>query len=233
MSQAITRRSNAVSRPAYSAPSGDVADLIALKRDHFAVWKRDITPDRVRALRQQLAISERALAPADPEKIKSWLARLAPMVTNPPEPNGAILQIFCEVCSDIPDAAWTPESRLAWVRQPRRNGVAVGSFWPSPAELFNHLDTFGQKLRDEVAILKNLLAIAETPPEPEPTKLDAAEIARRKAVLAKLREELQAVDAEQDRKSAALRGSVREEKIAENPRKTNFSAGTEVPDMVG
>lgn len=148
----------------YAPATGDLKALIEAKREGY-LWRNDLTAERITAIRRQLAAAEAANIPPPFEGIKTWLARLAAMVTNTPAPSGEACAIFAEVCSDIPDGAWTSTTRLAWVRQPDRNGYPIGARWPAPAELRNVLLPFAQQIRDEIATLRAMLAIAEKPPE--------------------------------------------------------------------
>lgn len=202
MSNAMSRHGGNVTRispPTYTPPSPEVAALISAKREGLGVWKRDLTPSRVEAIRKQLAIAESAMAPVAPEVVKSWLAALSGLVVNAPEPSGDLLAVFFEVCGDIPDGAWTRESRIAWVRQPPRNGFPVGSRWPAPGDLHAHLSQFAQSIREEIAGLKVLLSIADATPEPEPERLTPEEIERRRKILSERKAELEAQSREEDR----------------------------------
>ncbi|MBS1028331.1 hypothetical protein [Gluconobacter albidus] len=108
---------------AYVPASSDLRALIAAKREGY-LWRSDQTLDRLSAVRHQLAMAEAAANPPPFEGIKTWLAKLATLVSNAPAPSGEIYAVFAEVCSDIPDGAWTPETRIAWTRQPDRNGIS-------------------------------------------------------------------------------------------------------------
>ncbi|MFT9221928.1 hypothetical protein [Gluconobacter oxydans] len=162
---------------AYAPASSDLRALISAKREGY-LWRSDLTPDRISAVRLQLAMAEAAANPPPFEGIKTWLAKLATLVSNAPVPSGEICAVFAEVCSDIPDGAWTPETRIAWTRQPDRNGYPVGSRWPAPGELYAHLRPFAEQIRTEVTGLREILAMADKPSEPERKRPDASELAR-------------------------------------------------------
>jgi len=146
------------------ASGGDLRALIAAKREGY-LRRSDLTSDRLAAVRRQLAMAEAAANPPPFEGIKTWLAKLATLVSNAPAPSGEICAVFAEVCSDIPDGAWTPQTRIAWIRQPDRNGYPVGSRWPAPGELYTHLLPFAEAIRAEVTNLRGILAMAEAPQE--------------------------------------------------------------------
>ncbi|MBS1035005.1 hypothetical protein [Gluconobacter cerinus] len=178
-----TQRSGAVVlAPTYTPATGDLKALIAAKREGY-LWRSDLTPDRVRAIRKQLADAERASLPPNPVIVASWLMKLTKLVTNAPaELSRQLTEVIFEVCSDIPAGAWNPESRLAWTRQPDRNGYPVGSRWPAPGELHTHLRPFADRIRDEVSVLKTMLAMVEAPPEQrerqKPTDAEIAAVVR-------------------------------------------------------
>ncbi|GBQ90879.1 hypothetical protein [Gluconobacter albidus] len=179
----------------YVPASGDLRALISAKREGY-LWRSDLTPDRLAAVRQQLAMAEAAANPPPFEGIKTWLAKLATLVSNAPVPSGEICAVFAEVCSDIPDGAWTPETRIAWTRQADRNGYPVGSRWPAPGELYAHLRPFAEQIRSEVTGLREILALAEKPREPERKRPDAQEMARAGALADAVIRELKAATAE-------------------------------------
>ncbi|WP_249200616.1 hypothetical protein [Gluconobacter sp. Dm-44] len=180
---------------AYVPVSGDLRALISAKREGY-LWRSDLTPDRLAAVRQQLARAEAAANPPPFEGIKTWLAKLATLVSNAPVPSGEICAVFAEVCSDIPDGAWTPETRIAWTRQADRNGYPVGSRWPAPGELYAHLRPYAEQIRSEVTGLREILAMAEQPHEPERKRPDAQEMARAGALADAVIRELQAATGE-------------------------------------
>ncbi|MBS1103549.1 hypothetical protein JK202_11065 [Gluconobacter sp. Dm-62] len=179
----IAHRNSAVAtkRPdaEYIPASGDLRALIEAKREGY-LWRTDLTKDRIAAVRLQLAAAEAAALPCPLLGVKTWLGRLAQLVTNAPAPEARSAQaaIFAEVCSDIPVGAWTPETRIAWTRQADRNGYPVGSRWPAPGELYAHLRPFAEQIRAEVTGLREILAMAETPREPERKRPNASELAR-------------------------------------------------------
>lgn len=159
MSQNVSAPVEAV--PDYAPPSRDLAALMASKREGLSVWRTDLTRARVAEIRQKIQEIERLLAPPSPALVKSWLAKLAQTVANPPAASPAVLSVFFEVCDDLPGGVWTAETRKAWCRQPARNGFPVGSRWPSPAELYAHLWPFADTLRGDLSTLRELLSLAE------------------------------------------------------------------------
>lgn len=179
----------------YVPASGDLKALISAKREGY-LWRSDLTPDRLATVRQQLAMAEAAANPPPFEGIKTWLAKLATLVSNAPVPSGEICAVFAEVCSDIPDGAWTPETRIAWTRQPDRNGYPVGSRWPAPGELYAHLWPYAEQIRAEVTNLRAILAMAEAPQEKSRQRPDAKEMARAGALAAEVIRELRATSGE-------------------------------------
>jgi len=178
MSIATQRPTAVVIAPTFSPASGDLKALIEAKREGY-LWRSDLTPDRVQAVRKQLADAERACLQPNPVVVASWLMKLTKLVTNAPaELSRELTEVIFEVCGNIPAGAWNPESRLAWTRQPDRNGYPVGSRWPAPGELYTHLRPFAERIRDEVSVLKTILAMIEAPPEQrERSKPTDAEIA--------------------------------------------------------
>ncbi|MBS1098559.1 hypothetical protein JK191_13615 [Gluconobacter sphaericus] len=180
---------------AYVPASGDLRALIAAKREGY-LWRSDLTSDRLAAVRRQLVMAEAAANPPPFEGIKTWLAKLATLVSNAPVPSGEICAVFAEVCSDIPDGAWTPQTRIAWIRQPDRDGYPVGSRWPAPGELYTHLLPFAEAIRAEVTNLRGILAMAEAPQEQPRQRPDAKEMARAGAFAAEVIRELRATSGE-------------------------------------
>ena len=197
---AKTHRGAIAKSVAYAPASGDLRALIAAKREGY-LWRSDLTPDRLVAVRRQLAMAEAALMPPPFEGIKTWLAKLATLVSNAPVPSGEICAVFAEVCADIPDGAWTPETRIAWTRQADRNGYPVGSRWPAPGELYAHLRPFAEQIRAEVAGLREILAMAEKPREPGRKRPDRAELARAGALADAVIRELRAAGGEMESRS--------------------------------
>ena len=179
----------------YFPASGDLRALISAKREGY-LWRSDLTPDRLTAVRRQLAIAEAALMPPPFEGIKTWLARLATLVSNAPVPSGEICAAFAEVCADIPNGAWNPETRIAWTRQPDRNGYPVGSRWPAPGELYSHLRPYAEAIRAEVSGLRDILALADAPQEQPRQRPTAKEMARAGALAEGIIRELKAASGE-------------------------------------
>ncbi|MBS1091029.1 hypothetical protein JK208_05340 [Gluconobacter sp. Dm-74] len=198
MSIATHRPTAVVIAPTFSPASGDLKALIEAKREGY-LWRSDLTPDRIRAVCKQLSDAERACLQPNPVVVASWLKGLAQLVSNgPADPDEAATRtraIF-EVCSDIPAGVWTPATRVAWTRQPPRNGYPVGSRWPAPGELYTHLLPFAEAIRAEVAGLREILAMAEKPREPERKRPDAKELARAGALAAAVIRELRATSGE-------------------------------------
>ena len=201
MSIATHRPKAVVIAPTFSPASGDLKALIEAKREGY-LWRSDLTPDRVQAVRKQLADAERACLPPNPVVVASWLMKLTKLVTNAPaELSRELTEVIFEVCGDIPAGAWNPESRLAWTRQPDRNGYPVGSRWPAPGELYTHLLPFAEAIRAEVTNLRAILAMAKRPSEPERKRPDAKELARAGALVAEVIRELRATSGETENRA--------------------------------
>ncbi|GBD55920.1 hypothetical protein [Gluconobacter wancherniae] len=112
MSIATQRPSAVVIAPTFSPASGDLKVLIEAKREGY-LWRSDLTPDRVQAVRKQLADAERACLPPNLVVVASWLMKLTKLVTNAPaDLSRELTEAIFEVCGDIPAGAWNPESRL-------------------------------------------------------------------------------------------------------------------------
>ncbi|RBM07773.1 hypothetical protein NJLHNGOC_07095 [Novacetimonas cocois] len=146
---------------AWRPAGGDVGGLLAALRGGIAVLPRDLTPSRMRALRAQMSHAEAAATPAPPVVIAAWLKKLAPLVANPPPPAAVVARTaaIAEVCADIPLGAWTPETRIAWCRQPPRDGYPIGARWPAPGELHALLYPTAQRIHAERHALRRLLAM--------------------------------------------------------------------------
>ena len=148
---------------AWRPAAGDVAGLLAAMRAGMTILPRDLTPARLHALRTQMTHADNAARPAPPVVIAAWLKKLAPLVSNPPPTAQVVGQTaaIAEVCADIPFGAWTPATRMAWCRQPPRNGYPVGARWPAPGELHALLYPTAQRIRTEQHNLRRLLTLRE------------------------------------------------------------------------
>ena len=146
---------------AWRPAAGDGGGLLAAVRAGMAILPRDLTPPRMDAVRTQMAHADAAARPAPPVVIAAWLKKLAPLVSNPPPPVQVVGQTaaIAEVCADIPFGAWTPATRMAWCRQPPRNGYPTGARWPAPGELHALLYPTAQRIRAEQHHLRRLLAL--------------------------------------------------------------------------
>ncbi|MCP9318935.1 hypothetical protein KBX73_03915 [Acetobacter persici] len=144
----------------YTAPPPAVRAILAAHTAGIPLTRQDVPPDLVAALHHHAQILHTALQPVTELHVAAWLKKLGRLVTNPPGAGQAASQcraIF-EVCGDIPTGAWGPEARLAWTRQPPRDGYPVGARWPSPNELRTILLPFANGLRRDAAASRTLLA---------------------------------------------------------------------------
>ncbi|MDN7351451.1 hypothetical protein [Acetobacter senegalensis] len=122
---------------------------------------RDVSPDMMEAIRQQWGLVQHALQPVTELHVAAWLKKLSQLVTNPPGAETAASQcraIF-DVCGDIPSGAWGRDARLAWARQPPRNGYPTGARWPSPNELRSLLLPFAETIRRDAEGCRALLRL--------------------------------------------------------------------------
>ncbi|WP_058987295.1 hypothetical protein [Acetobacter senegalensis] len=122
---------------------------------------RDVSPNMMEAIRQQWGLVQHALQPVTELHVAAWLKKLSQLVTNPPGAETAASQcraIF-EVCGDIPSGAWGRDARLAWARQPPRNGYPTGARWPSPNELRTLLLPFAETIRRDAEGCRALLRL--------------------------------------------------------------------------
>ena len=159
----------------YTPPSPALCAVFAAQAAGVALTRRDVPPALVDALHRHARSLHAALQPVTERHVAAWLKKLGHLVTNPPGAGSAAGQcraIF-EVCADIPAGAWGPDARLAWARQPARDGYPVGARWPSPNELRNVLLPFANALRRNAAGSRALLALipdpAAQPSAPAPT----------------------------------------------------------------
>lgn len=166
----------------YTPPSPALRALLAAHTAGVPLIARDVPPELVTALYTHAQSLHAALQPVTDLHVAAWLKKLGYLVTNPPGAGQAASQcraIF-EVCGDMPAGAWGPEARLAWTRQPPRDGYPVGARWPSPNELRSILLPFANTLRRDAAASRALLArlpaslraqkSAATPPEQHPAQ---------------------------------------------------------------
>lgn len=144
----------------YTPPSPALRALLDAQRAGTPLTRRDVPPDLIVALQAQADRLHAALQPVTELHVAAWLKKLGHLVTNPPGAGQAASQcraIF-EVCGDIPTGAWGPDTRLAWTRQPPRDGYPVGARWPSPNELRTFLLPFANRLQRDAAASRALLA---------------------------------------------------------------------------
>lgn len=149
----------------YTPPSPALRAIFAAQAAGVPLIRRDVPPDLITALHAHAQSLHTALQPVTELHVAAWLKKLGQLVTNPPGAAHAAAQcraIF-EVCADIPAGAWGPEARLAWTRQPPRDGYPVGARWPSPNELRTILLPFANTLRRDAASSRTLLARLPSP----------------------------------------------------------------------
>lgn len=157
----------------YTPPPPALRAIFAAQAAGVPLIRRDVPPDLIAALHTHAQSLHTALLPVTELHVAAWLKKLGHLVTNPPGAGHAASQcraIF-EVCADIPAGAWGPEARLAWTRQPPRDGYPVGARWPSPNELRTILLPFANTLRRDAASSRTLLAslppsLRNQPPTP-------------------------------------------------------------------
>lgn len=139
-------------------PSADLSALIAAVQRGVPMTARDLTPALVSEARA-IAEEQNTNVPAQEIIIAAWVKKLIPLTVNPPtDPadSAAKISAICEICGDMPAAVWTPETRKAWVTQGPQ-----GKFWPSPAELYAHLQPYADKLRRSVEGCRRIVRLAE------------------------------------------------------------------------
>ncbi|WP_061508106.1 hypothetical protein [Acetobacter malorum] len=157
----------------YTPPPPALRAIFAAQAAGIPLIRRDVPPALIAALHTHVQSLHTALLPVTELHVAAWLKKLGHLVTNPPGAGHAASQcraIF-EVCADIPAGAWGPEARLAWTRQPPRDGYPVGARWPSPNELRTILLPFANTLRRDAASSRTLLAslpksLRNQPPTP-------------------------------------------------------------------
>ncbi|WP_061491926.1 hypothetical protein [Acetobacter malorum] len=157
----------------YTPPPPALRAVFAAQAAGVPLIRRDVPPALIAALHKHAQSLHTALQPVTELHVAAWLKKLGHLVTNPPGAGHAASQcraIF-EVCADIPAGAWGPEARLAWTRQPPRDGYPVGARWPSPNELRTILLPFANSLRRDAASSRALLAslpssLRNQPPTP-------------------------------------------------------------------
>lgn len=139
-------------------PSADLSALIAAVQRGVPMTARDLTQARVDEARA-IAEGQNANALAQEIIIAAWVKKLIPLTVNPPtDPadSAAKISAICEICGDFPAAVWTPETRKAWITQGPQ-----GKFWPSPAELYAHLQPYADKIRRNVDGCRRIVRLAE------------------------------------------------------------------------
>lgn len=147
----------------YQPPSPALRALFAAHAARVPLTRTDLPATLVATLPQCRAAAQAANQPVTELHVAAWLKKLGPLVTNPPGPATAAAQcraIF-EVCADIPAGAWGHAARLAWVRQPPRQGYPVGARWPSPNELRTHLLPYARAITQDVAGCTALMALTQ------------------------------------------------------------------------
>lgn len=144
---------------AYNPPDPALRAVFATQAAGIPLLPRDLPPDLVAHIPQCWAQLQAAQQPVTEGHVAAWLKKLAHLVTNPPGPSAAAAQcraIF-DVCEDIPAGAWGKPARLAWVRQPPRQGYPVGARWPSPNELRTILLPFANTIWRDAAACQKLM----------------------------------------------------------------------------
>ncbi|KDE20690.1 hypothetical protein AZ09_04395 [Acetobacter aceti 1023] len=144
----------------YTPAPPDVQALFAALREGVALTARDMPPN-------VMAHVQGAMQPVSQPIVAAWLKKLGQLVSNPPGAADAAAQCraIYEVCADMPVGAWCPQARLAWARQPARNGYPVGARWPVPAELRAVLLPFANTIWRDARGCKALLALDTRAPD--------------------------------------------------------------------
>ena len=145
----------------YTPAPPDIQALFAARREGVALTAQDVPPNmeaQVQACWQRVQL---AMQPVSQPIVAAWLKKLGQLVSNPPGAADAAAQCraIYEVCADIPAGAWCPQARLAWARQPARNGYPVGARWPAPAELRAVLLPFANTIWRDAHGCKTLLGL--------------------------------------------------------------------------
>ncbi|WP_143217021.1 hypothetical protein [Acetobacter indonesiensis] len=158
----------AAHRGSYKPAPPALRAVFAARAAGVALTPRDMPPALVAHLHQHWAQVQVAMRPVSELHVAAWLKKLSLLVTNPPGADTAAAQCraMFDVCQDIPAGAWCPDARLAWARQPPRNGYPTGARWPSPNELRTILLPFAQRIQQDAAGCRALLAffpVAEPP----------------------------------------------------------------------
>ncbi|WP_278367523.1 hypothetical protein [Acetobacter orientalis] len=145
----------------YQPPSPALRAVFAARAAQVPLTRQDLPPALLESVPHCWAAAQAASQPVTELHVAAWLKKLGPLVTNPPGPATAAAQCraIYEVCADIPCGAWGHAARLAWVRQPPRQGYPVGARWPSPNELRTHLQPFANAIAQDVAGCKALMAL--------------------------------------------------------------------------
>lgn len=147
-------------RGSYKPAPPALRAVFAARAAGVALTPRDMPPALVAHLHQHWAQVQLAMRPVSELHVAAWLKKLSLLVTNPPGADTAAAQCraMFDVCQDIPAGAWCPDARLAWARQPPRNGYPTGARWPSPNELRTILLPFAQRIQQDAAGCRALLA---------------------------------------------------------------------------
>ena len=145
----------------YTPAPPDIQALFAARREGVALTAQDVPPNmeaQVQACWQRVQL---AMQPVSQPIVAAWLKKLGQLVSNPPGAADAAAQCraIYEVCADMPAGAWCPQARLAWARQPARNGYPVGARWPAPAELRAVLLPFANTIWRDAHGCKALLGL--------------------------------------------------------------------------
>ncbi|GBR03917.1 hypothetical protein [Acetobacter oeni] len=142
--------------------SPDLSAVIDVMQSGCALTARELTPSRVLEAREIVASGARMTEAAGPLIVSAWLKKLAPLVRNAPSSSAeasGYARMATEICGDLPAGAFTEEGRKAWVRQGEK-----GTWWPSIAELYAHLNRFGEPLRRQVIGARRIVEMAQRKP---------------------------------------------------------------------
>jgi hypothetical protein len=112
-----------------------------------------VTPELTRLAAMALPAIEQALRPVPPEMVAGWLADLglAGLRNSPPDDN-ALQKSMCglyEAVEGLPIICFTRETLRAFIQRFR--------FWPTPAELYNHLVEYRAVLRSRTMAAENII----------------------------------------------------------------------------
>lgn len=206
-----TQTSAAALSVASSELSADLSALIAAVQHGVPMTSRDLTPLLVSEA-AAIANGRNSVSSAPGATIAAWVKKLIPLTVNPPtDPSDSAAKIsaICEICGDMPAAVWTPETRKAWVTQGPQ-----GKFWPSPAELYSHLQPYADKIRRNIEGCRRIVRLAERAGKREEgvNAKERAEVARQ---MAEWRKSMGHADADPERRRPVEPQPSTSERLAE------------------